>query len=316
MKLVTFQVDSIAGPMERLGALDGENVVDLASAHQLLVASRSSGRRGGPALPASMLELLGWEDAGIEEAAAAHAFAVEHGEAQLPLEQVRLRSPLPRPYSIRDFMLFEEHVLNMSGQVPEEWSRLPVHWKGNPDQVFGHDDEIEWPAFTEKLDYELELGAVIGRRGKPRSEAEAAEYIVGYTVFNDWTARDIQFREMSVGLGPGISKDFAISLGPCLATRDDFDFEGARLYARVNDEQWSEGEMGPMCFSFPEVLLYIAQAQELRPGEVIGSGTVGRGCGMELDRWLRGGDVVELEVDGIGVLRNMVKANGATGGKS
>jgi 2-keto-4-pentenoate hydratase/2-oxohepta-3-ene-1,7-dioic acid hydratase in catechol pathway len=202
-------------------------------------------------------------------------------------------------------------VLKMAGDVPEEWHKLPVHWKGNPDTVFGPEDEVPWPAYTEKLDFELELGAVVGRRGRPRDVEEAAGYIAGYTIFNDWSARDVQLREMSVGIGPGIGKDFATSLGPCIATVDEFDFDGARLTARVNGERWSDGAMGPMRFSFAEVLVHLAQAQELRPGDVIGSGTVGGGCGMELDRWLVDGDLVELEVDGIGVLRNRVVRNGA-----
>jgi len=314
MRLVTFEVDGPTGPVQRVGALDGEDVIDLAAAHQARVADLPPGRRGGPAFPSTMLELLGLEDFGLEVAASAFGFAAERGTARFTAAEVSLKSPLVRPHSVRDFMLFEEHVHNMAGEVPAEWSNLPVHWKGNPDQIFGPNDEIEWPSYTEKLDYELELGAVIGRRGRPRTAAEAEEFIVGYTIFNDWSARDIQLREMSVLLGPGIGKDFATSLGPCLCTHDEFDFDGARMYARVNGEQWSEGGMGPMRFSFPEALVYLAQAQDLHPGDVVGSGTVGRGCGMELDRWLAVGDVVELEVDGIGILANTIVEGGHVDG--
>lgn len=313
MKLVSFELVAADLPLGRVGALHGEAVVDLARAHELRLAAGPAGQRGGPAFPATLLELLGWEESGIEAARAALEFSLAEGVAQLAAEAVRLRAPLPRPHSLRDFMLFEEHVLKMAGNVPEEWRQLPVHWKGNPDTVFGPEDEIPWPGYTEQLDFELELGAVVGRRGRPRDAEEAAGFIAGYTIFNDWSARDVQLREMSVGIGPGIGKDFATSLGPCLATADEFDFDGARLTARVNGEQWSEGGMGPMRFSFPEVLVYLAQAQELRPGDVIGSGTVGGGCGMEIDRWLADGDLVELEVSGIGVLRNRVVRNGSGG---
>lgn len=305
MKLVTFEV-SVGVPVRRVGALHGEAVIDLARAHEARLAAGPAGRRGGPAFPMTLLELLEWEESGIEAARAALEFALADRVARLPRATVRLLAPLPRPHSLRDFMLFEDHVLRMAGDVPEEWRKLPVHWKGNPDTVFGPEDEVPWPDYTEKLDYELELGAVVGRRGRPRDVEEAAGFIAGYTIFNDWSARDVQLREMSVGIGPGIGKDFATSLGPCIVTADEFDFDGARLVARVNGERWSEGGMGPMRFSFAEVLVHLAQAQELRPGDVIGSGTVGGGCGMELDRWLADGDLVELEVDGIGVLRNRV----------
>jgi len=211
---------------------------------------------------------------------------------------VSLKSPLVRPHSVRDFMLFEEHVHNMAGEVPAEWSNLPVHWKGNPDQIFGPNDEIEWPSYTEKLDYELELGAVIGRRGRPRTAAEAEEFIVGYTIFNDWSARDIQLREMSVLLGPGIGKDFATSLGPVPLYSRRVRF---RRGAYVCPRQWRAvvgGWDGADALQLPRGARLLGAGPRSSPGDVVGSGTVGRGCGMELDRWLAVGDVVELEVDG------------------
>jgi 2-keto-4-pentenoate hydratase/2-oxohepta-3-ene-1,7-dioic acid hydratase in catechol pathway len=232
---------------------------------------------------------------------------VRTGE-RVPLQEVTLRAPLPRPNSMRDFMLVEEHVRNSLGDVPAEWYEIPVYWKGNCDAVFGPEDEVPWPAYTEKLDYELEVGAVIGRRVRGVSVEEAGDCIAGYTIFNDWSARDIQFREMKVGLGPGLGKDFATSLGPCLTTAGAIDIATAPMRARINGETWSEGTLGAMRFSFPEVISHLSQEQTLQPGDVLGSGTVGRGCGLELDRWIRPGDVVELEVEGIGALRNRVGA--------
>ncbi len=190
MRLVTFRHPG--GLDIRPGALDGEEVVDLSAA--------GSGAAG----PASILELL----RGGPDALAAARSAVERtrpsGRDRLPLSQVQLLAPLPRPNSIRDFMLVEEHVQNSFGSVPPEWYTMPIHWKGNPDTVYGPDDEIPWPYYTGKLDFELEVAAVLGRPAHRVSVQEAQDCIVGFTIFNDWSARDIQLREMSVGLGPGL----------------------------------------------------------------------------------------------------------------
>ncbi len=254
--------------------------------------------------PTSMIELLRLGDEGTARAREA---ARRAGDAE-PLEQVRLLSPLPRPNSMRDFMLVEEHVKNSFGSVPPEWYDIPVHWKGNPDTVIGPDDEVPWPHYTDKLDFELEVAAVIGRTASRVGPDEARSCIAGYTIFNDWSARDIQFREMSVGIGPAFGKDFATSLGPCLVTPDELDVATATVAARVNGETWSQGDLGSMRFSFPDVISLLSEDQPLHPGDVLGGGTVGRGCGLELDRWIRPGDVVELDVEGIGVLRNTVGA--------
>jgi 2-keto-4-pentenoate hydratase/2-oxohepta-3-ene-1,7-dioic acid hydratase in catechol pathway len=278
VRLVTYRARGET--KDRVGVLAGDDVAEVLGA-------------------GSMLELL---RRGLD--------AVRTGE-RVPLSEVTLRAPLPRPNSMRDFMLVEEHVRNSLGDVPAEWYEIPVYWKGNCDAVFGPEDEVPWPAYTEKLDYELEVGAVIGRRVRGVGVEDAADCIAGYTIFNDWSARDIQFREMKVGLGPGLGKDFATSLGPCLTTADAIDIKTAPMRARINGEVWSEGTLGAMRFSFPEVISHLSQEQTLHPGDILGSGTVGRGCGLELDRWIRPGDVVELEVEGIGALRNRVGAPAA-----
>jgi 2-keto-4-pentenoate hydratase/2-oxohepta-3-ene-1,7-dioic acid hydratase in catechol pathway len=278
VRLVTYRARGET--RDRVGVLAGDDVAEVLGA-------------------GSMLELL---RRGLD--------AVRTGE-RAPLREVTLRAPLPRPNSMRDFMLVEEHVRNSLGDVPPEWYEIPVYWKGNCDAVFGPEDEVPWPAYTEKLDYELEVGAVIGRRVRGVGVEDAADCIAGYTIFNDWSARDIQFREMKVGLGPGLGKDFATSIGPCLTTADAIDIKTAPMRARINGEVWSEGTLGAMRFSFPEVISHLSQEQTLHPGDILGSGTVGRGCGLELDRWIRPGDVVELEVDGIGALRNRVGAPAA-----
>jgi len=224
---------------------------------------------------------------------------------------VQLLAPLPRPNSIRDFMLVEEHVQNSFGSVPPEWYTMPIHWKGNPDTVYGPDDEIPWPYYTGKLDFELEVAAVLGRPAHRVSVQEAQDCIVGFTIFNDWSARDIQLREMSVGLGPAFGKDFATSMGPALVTADEFDVTTARMSARVNGETWTSGSLGTMLYTFAEAISALSAEQPLHPGDVFGGGTIGRGCGYELDRWVQPGDVLELDVTGIGVLRNTVGARNA-----
>jgi 2-keto-4-pentenoate hydratase/2-oxohepta-3-ene-1,7-dioic acid hydratase in catechol pathway len=285
VRLVTFRVTG--ADRDRLGALlDDDGVLDLTAA----------------GAPASLLDLLREGEPGMARVRE----LVAGGRSDHALDAVALRAPLTRPNSIRDFMLVEEHVRNSFGEVPAEWYEIPVYWKGNCDTVLGPDDDVAWPRYTEKLDYELELGAVIGRPVREATLEEAAASIAGFTIFNDWSARDIQFREMKVGLGPGLGKDFATSLGPCLTTADAFDVASARMSARVNGEVWSEGTLGAMRFSFPEVIAHLSEEQTLQPGDVLGSGTVGRGCGLELDRWIAPGDVVELEVEGIGTLRNRV----------
>jgi 2-keto-4-pentenoate hydratase/2-oxohepta-3-ene-1,7-dioic acid hydratase in catechol pathway len=294
VRLVTYQRRDGS---ESLGALSDRGVIDLPAA--------------SPDLPRSLLELLRMEDAGLALAGETAERVEADGGPFADLADVTLRAPLPRPNSLRDFMLIEEHVLGSLGEVPAEWYEIPVYWKGNCDTVIGPDDHVPWPRYTDKLDFELEVGAVIGRRASQVTVAEAAGCIAGYTIFNDWSARDIQFREMKVGLGPGLGKDFATSLGPCLVTADAFDIATARLSARVNGELWSEGTLGAMRFSFPQVIAHLSEEQPLHPGDVLGSGTVGRGCGLELDRWIAPGDVVELAVEGIGVLRNVVGAKRA-----
>jgi 2-keto-4-pentenoate hydratase/2-oxohepta-3-ene-1,7-dioic acid hydratase in catechol pathway len=279
MRIVTFQVRANPDRAEHLGVLDGDLVREL---------------------PGSLLTELRRNDglATLRRNAAGPALA-EHR-----LADVSLCAPLPRPNSMRDFMLVEEHVRGSLGDVPPEWYRIPVYWKGNCDTVVGPEATVPWPYYTDKLDFELELAAVIGRRASRVTVAEAADHIAGYTIFNDWSARDIQMREMSVGLGVGLSKDFATSMGPCLATTEAFDVATAGMQARVNGEVWSEGTLGAMLFSFAEIISHLSQEQTLEPGDVLGSGTVARGCGLELDRWIQPGDVVELKVDGIGTLRN------------
>jgi fumarylacetoacetate (FAA) hydrolase len=229
-----------------------------------------------------------------------HAGGEDVGEHAL--SAVRLLAPVPRPPAVRDFYAFERHVQAARAQrgleVAPEWYRIPVFYFSNPAAIYGPDEEIPYPADTRALDYELEAAAVVGGDGR----------IAGFTVMNDWSARDLQKMEMAVGLGPAKGKDFATSLGPVLVTPDELGELRLEMVARVNGEERSRGNLGDMHWSWEELVAHAGRNTRLLRGDVLGSGTVGTGCILEHGdgRWLRPGDVVELEVEGIGVLRNRV----------
>ncbi len=316
----------------RLGALspDASLVVDLQTAHIALNGTSE------PAL-VSMLALLDADIAGMDRAAATLEAALDQRPpgAVHAVDAVRLLAPVPRPRSIRDCLTFERHLLgatatmvrwrsSLAGMIdrgmrrwlgrplvgiPAVWYERPIYYKSNPHSVVGPGAAVRWPRYTERLDYELEFGIFIGRRGKDIPAEKAIQHIAGYCIFNDFSARDIQAREMQGRLGPAKGKDFDTGnvLGPWLVTRDELpDPYNLEMTASVNGERWSHGNSGEMQFTFEQIVAYISQDETLYPGEFIGSGTVGSGCGLELDRWLKPGDVVELEVSGLGRLCNPV----------
>jgi fumarylacetoacetate (FAA) hydrolase len=222
--------------------------------------------------------------------------------AEYALADVEFRAPVLHPPSVRDFYAFEQHVKTARAsrglEVPQEWYEIPVFYFSNPAAIYGPGDEIPKPPDTEELDYELEVAAIIGMEGR----------IGGFTVMNDWSARDLQRAEMRVGLGPSKGKDFATSLGPIVVTPDEFDGASGLMVARVNGEERSRGNLGDMHHTWDAIVAAAARNTRVSPGDVLGSGTVGTGCILELGdgRWLQSGDVVELEVEGIGVLRNTI----------
>jgi fumarylacetoacetate (FAA) hydrolase len=270
---------------------------------------------------ASMLDVIEAGDKGLERSRR----ALEG--RRIPLERVWLHAPILRPTTLRDAYAFETHVktanANRGREVPEEWYKFPIFYFTNPNNIFGPEDEIPYPAYTDELDYELEIAAVIGKPGRDIRPEDAPAHIFGYTIFNDWSARDIQREEMKVSLGPAKGKDFASSLGPCIVTTDElaeksgdrpgvFDLE---MRARVNGVERSHGNMKDLYWSFGDILARASQSVTLMPGDVIGSGTVGTGCLLELTNgkgpWLKAGDEVELEIDCIGRLRNAIGKKGA-----
>jgi 2-keto-4-pentenoate hydratase/2-oxohepta-3-ene-1,7-dioic acid hydratase in catechol pathway len=277
VKLVTYE----AGHGARVGLLDGAAIVDVGF--------------GG--------DMVAFIEAG---APVVERKAVAGG---------RLLAPL-RPRSLRDFLTFKGHLDNamprLGRDIPPEWFDVPAYYKGMPDTVIGPDDEIPWPVYADRLDHELEIAAVIGRTGKDIEAEDALAHVFGWTIWNDMSARDTQVRELPIGMGPGKAKDWDGSnvLGPCIVTADELDGTNARMSVRVNGETWGEDSSSHMHHTFAELIAYASQSQTLYPGDVLGSGTAAGGSGMELDRWLQGGDVIELEIDGIGVLRNRVGRKG------
>jgi 2-keto-4-pentenoate hydratase/2-oxohepta-3-ene-1,7-dioic acid hydratase in catechol pathway len=302
MKLVSFH----NGNEVRTGLIQNDLVIDLYEA--------TAG-----AIPKDMLSLIGRGEEVLEKIAGLGHFS-EGDKGVRSLSEVTLKSPIPRPVSIRDFYAFEEHVKTARKRrgldVVPEWYDIPVFYFTNHLAVKGPDEEILKPFDCEWLDYELEIACVIGKEGRNISREDAEDHIYGYFIMNDWSARDIQKHEMKVGLGPAKGKDFATSFGPYLVTKDELEAKRTgdrfdlKMTAKVNGKLLSKGNYKDIYYTFADMIERASKDVTLYPGEVIGSGTVGTGCilelGTETHRWLQAGDEVELEIEGLGVLRNKV----------
>lgn len=304
MRLVTYVPAGQNGPV-RLGVLHGDLVVDPA---RVLRAD----------VPTEMVAFFegGAEAHGRAEQALATAdAAASRGDvlldadgtpAVLPRADVRLLAPVPRPRRIRDYLTYTEHAAGSGLDVPPAFSAMPICYKCNVETVVGPDEPLLWPSYTNQLDFELELGFFTSGGGRDLTPDEAATRIAGVTIFNDVSARDIQFFEMSMTIGPSKGKDFCTAMGPCVLTMDEVDEWAVELTASVNGEVWASGDTKNRQFSFAEVLAWASLDETVYPGEFFALGTVGGGCGLELDRWIQPGDVVELAASGVGVLRNQV----------
>jgi 2-keto-4-pentenoate hydratase/2-oxohepta-3-ene-1,7-dioic acid hydratase in catechol pathway len=219
--------------------------------------------------------------------------------------------PFDRIASLRDFLAFEDHVVRgakrRGSEVPAYWYEAPVYYKGNHRALLGPDDSCSWPPYTDQLDFELEMAMIIGRGSRDISAAEAADHIFGFTIFNDFSARDVQARELSAWLGPAKGKDFANSFGPCIVTVDELGANpDLEMICRVNGEEWGRARSSSIHWSWADMIAHVSTAEDVFPGDVYGSGTPGGCCGLDLGRNLAPDDVVELEIEGIGVLRNQV----------
>ncbi|HEU4328866.1 MAG TPA: fumarylacetoacetate hydrolase family protein [Roseiflexaceae bacterium] len=342
MRFVSFtQYD----PFPRAGVLVGGVVIDLSASAPLVFEDAADARwelidilRGAPQgmgtdgaaeIAAAVLDQLGMgsadelaESANTDLDTLVGSLTIGGAAMVMPLEEVKLLAPLPRPSSLRDFYAFEQHVAtaarNRGRAVPPEWYNIPVFYFSNHTAIYGPDADVPMPR-SRALDYELEIACVIGRAGRDILAEDAEEYIAGYLVMNDWSARDLQRDEMSVGLGPAKGKDFATSLGPVLVTPDELEAYALgdgrynlTMVARVNGQERSRGNFRDIYYTFGQMIARASQDVTLYPGDVIGSGTVGTGCLLELTAgagpWLEEGDVVELEVEGLGLLRNRVVA--------
>ncbi len=322
MKLVTFEISTINGPMYRIGAISQDKIIDLNLGYARYLSDKKSNSRyyemAAAAVPPDMVAFFRSGREGAEAAQTTIDYMAKKQSKEsitgpsgeqivYDMSEVILKAPVPRPNSIRDYLAFEGHA-SRSGQrkLDKAWYEIPVCYRGNPDTVIGPEEIIPWPAYTELLDYELEYGIYISKEGKNIPREKAGEYIAGYTILNDISARDIQLREMVVGLGPVKGKDFCSVMGPCLVTPDEIDPTDMRMTARINGEVWSESNSGTSYWTWPQIIEFASMEETLYPGDFLGSGTVEKGCGGELNRWIQPGDVIELEVEGIGILRNRV----------
>ena len=299
MRLVTYVVRDADAAEPRLGALTDEGVVDVVT---------SDGITAGDMLQA--LASAGGV-AGLRAAA---------GGAARQLAAVRLLAPLARPPSFRDFMAFEKHVRNARArrglEVPQAWYEIPAFYFSNAATIRGPEDQVWAPPGSSALDFEFEVAAVIGKGGIDISRERAFEHLAGLTILNDWSARDLQMKEIPVLLGPAKGKDFATSMGPWLLTFDELQDRvlGERIdlamAARLNGEERTRGNLDDLHHTIPRLIAHASAGVELFPGEVLGTGTLGGGCLLEDPdpRYLQPGDLVELEVERLGVLRTEVVA--------
>src|SRR3954447_14009228 len=269
----------------------------------------------------TLIDLLGDDRSRLQEAGEQ---ATTDPASTFPLDEIMLLPPISRPPSVRDFYAFEQHVKTARQRrgldMDPDWYELPVFYFSNPAAVIGPNDDVAVPPGSSQLDFELEVAAVVGLGGSDLTPDEAEGHIAGFTVMNDWSARDVQRREMKLSMGPVKGKDFATSLGPFLVTPDELEpFRSGRAYdlrmrASVNGREYSDASLADIYWSFGEMLAYASRGTEVVPGDVIGSGTCGTGCILELSLvhgeeefpWLRPGDEVVLEVDHLGAQRARV----------
>jgi 2-keto-4-pentenoate hydratase/2-oxohepta-3-ene-1,7-dioic acid hydratase in catechol pathway len=333
MKLVTF---THKNNDKQIGALvDGErNIAVLQTGAEAMDSSPSP-------FFVDMLSFLQGGKKALDKAYVVMEYIASQSppESVVALDAVKLLAPVPKPESMRDCASFEQHMINcirvvglkklapvdewiekvfgrkrsIAYKANKAWYKRPIYYKGNRFSVIGPDDEVRIPAYTQQFDYELEWGIFINKEGSNISTEQAKSYIGGYTIFNDFSARDIQLKEQGGRLGPAKGKDFDTgnAIGPCLVTPDEITSPyDLAMSARINGKEWSKGTSSDMHWTFEDIISYISKNETLYPGEFIGSGTCsggqGRGCGLEMGKYLKSGDIVELEVQGIGVLRNKV----------
>lgn len=328
MKVVTYLHRHALGVEKRLGiVVDEKTILDpnLAFACDFEREGRFNPReRANTHCPSSLHQLLRLRENPLEILHEAWglmlffekcgAFAMKDGTKYL-IERstsISLTAPLDKIETYRDFFAHEKHVATgfkkRNEPIPPAWFELPVYYKGATAGFIGHEEEILWPSYTDVLDYELELGMVVGLDGYNIKNKDAHKHIFGFTILNDVSARDIQRKEMTVRLGPAKAKDFCSVIGPVIVTADEFDTTEPDLLmtAKINGVEWSRGRSGDSHFTWAQMLEHASRDEWVLAGDFFGSGTVGTGCGLELDKWIKTGDTIELEIEQIGKLINKV----------
>lgn len=293
---------------------EGEKLVAVVDEDHLLDLTKAS---GGTEHFSDMVAMI---EAGPDALAHARALLAEPpAGAMIALADTKHRVPL-RPVQYRDCLVFEQHLLNsfaeaekMTGRtfvIPKVWYEQPIYYKGNRMSFIGHGETVRWPHYAEHLDLELELAIVIGKSGVDITQEAAPDHIFGYTILNDVSARDAQMREMAGQLGPAKGKDFDTGniLGPWVVTADEIPNPAAlEMEVHVNGERWGGGNSRQMHHDFAAIIAHISASEQLYAGEVIGSGTVGTGCGLEIGKRLVDGDEMALSIEKIGTLRNTIR---------
>src|SRR2546421_2843523 len=321
MKLLTFRTPDRA---THAGVVYGERVIQLDYPTVLELLRDPEGLSKAHDILTRRLAELNDSSESSHASPLAGLFSLGSTHQEYTLYELVLLPPIPEPPSVRDFYAFEQHVKAARakrglGMIPE-WYEIPTFYFTNNSEIYSHDEPVPYPVGSNELDIELEIACVIGREGKDIPVTEAAGYIAGYTIMNDWSARDFQRKDMKLNLGPGKGKDFATSLGPWLVTPDELATrrtgEGATerydmtMLARVDGKEISRGNFKDIYYSFPQMIAWASRNARVRVGDVLGSGTVGTGClleiGTEVHPWFQRDEVIELEIDGIGVLRNRI----------
>jgi len=334
MRLVSYEIPTALGTFQRIGALAHGTTVDLTGAYAAYLAeagdSNAALRTAEAVVPPDMVKFL--EGAAVSRQAAETAIAYT-GERlrkggkplgangqRLNFDEAELRwlAPVPKPHMVRDGILLLDHykvgmerLFKITGkdQMPEAAKTMPIFWKPSRGAVAGHKEPIRWPKYSQKMDYEFELGVYIGKRGADITAENATGHIAGYTIFNDLGLRDIQPAELTLRMGPAKAKDFATSkiMGPCLVTPDEVgDVENLGLKIRVNGETWFEGKLGNWAFTFEQVIAYVSRDECLEVGDFFGSGPPAYSAGFEINKWIKPGDLLECEIDKLGVLANTI----------
>jgi 2-keto-4-pentenoate hydratase/2-oxohepta-3-ene-1,7-dioic acid hydratase in catechol pathway len=326
MKLVTFELATPLGAVRRLGALidsrqDGR-IADLTASYESHLATETD-----EPLPAGLAalrtppDMIAWLK-GARPSREAAERAVAHVRRRIEAErspagangarlvyqaeEVKLLAPIPRPYTLKDFSTYADHMTRSERQPTKRaaWYKFPAYYKGNPDNVVGPGAPIPYPYYTKSLDLEIEIGIIVGKQGSDLTVEEAKNYIAGYTILVDPSCRDGYEREP---FGQTKRKDFCTALGPCIVTADEIDENNLKAKITVDGEVWFEGNTGaPRNFLPAHLLAYASDNETIYPGDVIGTGTIGFGCSMDLHKWIKVGQTASFEIEGIGTMTHTI----------